>query len=43
MTMNRNDEALAELEIASRLDPGQKLYRARMEELLKLMKAPAAH
>jgi hypothetical protein len=35
--MNRNDEALGELETASRLDPGQPLYRARKEELIKLM------
>jgi tetratricopeptide (TPR) repeat protein len=41
MTMNRNDEALSELEIASHLDPAQSLYRARKEELLKLM-APGA-
>ena len=38
MSMDRYDEALAELEIAARLDPGQTLYRARREELLKLMK-----
>jgi len=37
MAMNRNDEALGELETASRLDPGQTLYRARKEELIKLM------
>ena len=37
MAMNRNDEALAELEMASHLDPAQALYRARKEELLKLM------
>ena len=37
MATNRNDEALAELEIASHLDPAQTLYRARKEELLKLM------
>ena len=38
MTMNRNEEALSELEIASHLDPEQKLYRARKDELIKLMK-----
>jgi predicted Zn-dependent protease len=38
MSMDRNQEALAELEIASRLDPERTLYRARREELLKLMK-----
>ena len=32
--------ALAELETASRLDPTQTLYRARRDELLKLMKDP---
>ncbi len=42
MTMNRNEEALGELEVASRLDPGQKLYRARREELLKVMKNTGA-
>jgi superkiller protein 3 len=40
MTMDRYDEALAELETASRLDPERTLYRARREELLKLMKEP---
>ena len=38
MTMDRNDEALAELEVASRLDPARTLYRARREELLIEMK-----
>jgi tetratricopeptide (TPR) repeat protein len=38
MSMDRNEEALSELEVASRLDPGRPLYRARREELLKLMK-----
>ena len=38
MSMDRYDEALSELETASRIDPGQTLYRARREELLKLMK-----
>jgi hypothetical protein len=37
MATDRNDEALSELEIASHLDPAQTLYRARKEELLKLM------
>jgi len=37
MAMSRNDEALAQLEIASHLDPGQNLYRARKEELMKAM------
>jgi len=39
MTENRYDEALAELDIAARLDPERKLYRARRDELQKLMKA----
>jgi len=38
--MGRNDQALAELENASRLDPSQTLYRARKEELMKLMGQP---
>jgi tetratricopeptide (TPR) repeat protein len=42
MTMDRYDEALAELDTAARLDPGQTLYRARREELLKLMKEPSS-
>jgi superkiller protein 3 len=37
MTMDRYEEALAELETAARLDPERKLYRARRDELLKLM------
>jgi tetratricopeptide (TPR) repeat protein len=38
MSLDRYDEALAELETASRLNPEQILYGARREELLKLMK-----
>jgi tetratricopeptide (TPR) repeat protein len=38
MSMDRYDEALSELETAARLDPGRQLYRARREELLKLMR-----
>jgi tetratricopeptide (TPR) repeat protein len=38
MSLDRYDEALAELETAARLDPERPLYRARREELLKLMK-----
>ena len=38
MSMHRDEEALAELETAARLDPERKLYRARRDELLKLMK-----
>jgi tetratricopeptide (TPR) repeat protein len=37
MTMDRYEEALSELETAARLDPERKLYRARREELQKLM------
>jgi tetratricopeptide (TPR) repeat protein len=42
MSMDRYEEALSELELASRLDPGRTLYRARREELLKLMKDTSA-
>jgi tetratricopeptide (TPR) repeat protein len=38
MTMDRYEEALSELETAARLDPERRLYRARRDELLKLMK-----
>jgi tetratricopeptide (TPR) repeat protein len=38
MSLDRYQEALTELEVASRLDPERTLYRARREELLKLMK-----
>jgi len=38
MSLDRYEEALSELEIAARLDPERTLYRARREELLKLMK-----
>jgi tetratricopeptide (TPR) repeat protein len=38
MSLDRYEEALSELEIASRLDPERQIYRARREELLKLMK-----
>jgi tetratricopeptide (TPR) repeat protein len=41
MSMDRYQEALSELEVASRLDPQRTLYRARREELLKLMKEPS--
>ena len=42
MTMDRYEEALSELEVASRLDPERPLYRARREELLKLMKGSSS-
>ena len=38
MTMDRYAEALAELDAAARLDPERQLYRARRDELMKLMK-----
>jgi protein O-GlcNAc transferase len=38
MTMDRYEEALSELDTAARLDPDRTLYRARRDELLKLMK-----
>ncbi len=38
MSMDRYQEALTELEIAARLEPERPLYRARREELMKLMK-----
>ena len=38
MSMDRYQEALTELEIAARLEPERHLYRARREELMKLMK-----
>ena len=37
MSMDRYQEALSEIETATRLDPDRQLYRARREELLKLM------
>jgi tetratricopeptide (TPR) repeat protein len=37
MSMNRYAEALSELETAARLDPERTLYRARRDELMKLM------
>ena len=42
MSLDRYDEALSELETASRLDPERTLYRARREELIKLMKQPSS-
>jgi tetratricopeptide (TPR) repeat protein len=38
MSMDRYQEALSEIEVAARMDPERQLYRARREELLKLMK-----
>ena len=37
VALNRYDEALGELEIASRMDPSQDLYRARMQEVVRLI------
>jgi tetratricopeptide (TPR) repeat protein len=39
VALNRYEEALGELEIAARLDPSQDLYRARMQEVVKLITA----
>jgi tetratricopeptide (TPR) repeat protein len=39
VALNRYDEALGELEIASRMDPSQDLYRARMQEVARLIAA----
>jgi tetratricopeptide (TPR) repeat protein len=38
MTMDRYEEALSELDAAARLAPDRTLYRARRDELMKLMK-----
>ena len=40
MALNQYEEALGELEIASRMDPSQNLYRARMQEVVRLITAP---
>jgi hypothetical protein len=37
MALNHYEDALGELEIASRLDPSENLYRARMEEVVRLI------
>ena len=39
VALNRYEEALAELEIAAHMDPSQDLYRARMQEVVKLITA----
>ena len=39
MNLGRYDEALAELDTAAEMEPSQSLYRARKEELEKLIKA----
>jgi hypothetical protein len=38
MSMDRYQEALAEIDTAARLDPKREVYRARREELLQLMR-----
>ncbi len=40
MALNQYEEALGELEIASRMDPSQNLYRARMQEAVRLITTP---
>ncbi len=37
MALNRYEEALGELEIASRLDPKESLYRSRMQEAARMI------
>jgi tetratricopeptide (TPR) repeat protein len=39
VALNHYEEALGELEVAARLDPSQDLYRARMQEVVKLITA----
>jgi len=39
MALNRYEEALGELETASRMDPSQDLYRTRMQEVVRLITA----
>jgi len=39
VALNHYEEALGELEIAARMDPSQDLYRARMQEVVKLITA----
>lgn len=39
MALNQYEEALGELEIASRMDPSENLYRARMQEVVRLITA----
>jgi len=37
MALDHYEDALAELEIASRMDPSENLYRARMQEVVRLL------
>ncbi len=39
MALNQYEQALGELEIASRMDPSENLYRARMQEVVRLITA----
>ena len=39
MAVNQYEAALGELEIAARMDPSQNLYRARMQEVVRLITA----
>jgi tetratricopeptide (TPR) repeat protein len=38
MSLDRYQEALSEIDAATKLDPDRTLYRARREELMKLIK-----
>lgn len=38
MSLDRYQEALLEIDVATKLDPERTLYRARREELMKLIK-----
>jgi hypothetical protein len=40
--LGRDPEALAEMQVATRLDPEKALYHAREEELLQLMHSASA-
>jgi Flp pilus assembly protein TadD len=40
MALDRYEEALGELETASRLDPNENLYRTRMQEAARMITTP---
>jgi tetratricopeptide (TPR) repeat protein len=42
ISQNRYEEALTEMQVASRMEPTQNLYRARLEELVRLMKTSSS-
>jgi tetratricopeptide (TPR) repeat protein len=42
ISLNRYEEALGEMQTAARMDPEQNLYRARLDELVRLMKTSTA-